>query len=145
MARVIKWDTESQTISTSYSFWRVALFGALLGVIYWGLTVLIGRFINSISISGNIASILVATLGIILMLRFRMAQPLIVAVATGVSLWGLSQWINGLGWIEIIAWSALLYGLAYTLFSWVARYARVVPVLIAIILIIIILRIAIVL
>jgi len=145
MARVIKWDTESQTTSTSYSFWRVALFGALLGAIYWALTVLIGRFISSISISGNIASILVATLGIILMLRFRMAQPLIVAVAAGVSLWGLSQWTDGLGWIEIIVWSSLLYGLAYTLFSWIARYARVVPVLIAIILIIIILRIAIVL
>jgi len=145
MAKIIKWDTESQTIGTSYSFWRIALFGALLGVIYWGLTVLINRFIDSISISGNIASILVATLGIILMLRFRMAQPLIVAVAAGASLWGLSQWTNGLGWIEIIAWSALLYGLVYTLFSWIARYARVVPVLIAIILIIIILRITIVL
>jgi hypothetical protein len=143
MAKIIKWDTEPQTISASYSLWRTALVGVVLGVVYWGLTAFIGRFVDSTNISGDIATILIATIGIIVMLRLRIAQPLIIAVATGAALWGLARWTSGLAWGEVAAWSALLYGLAYILFSWIARYARIVPVLIIIVLIVIVLRITI--
>ena len=113
MARIIKWDTEPQTISASYSLWQTALVGVVLGMVYWGLTAFIGRFVDSTNISGDIATILIATIGIIL------------------------------AWGEVAAWSALLYGLAYILFSWIARYARIVPVLITIVVIVIVLRITI--
>ncbi|HUC96040.1 MAG TPA: hypothetical protein VMR16_00020 [Candidatus Saccharimonadales bacterium] len=142
MAKVINNDTQSQSISASYSLWRIALVGIALGAIYGGLSPLIQRYINSTEVSGGIATILVATLGIIVMLRLHMAQPLIVGITTGVTLWGLAQWTSGLNSVEAVAWSVLLYGLAYILFSWVARYARALPVLITVIIIIVAVRIA---
>jgi len=143
MAEVITEDIEAQTTSALYSVRRIALVGVILGVFYWVIVSLLGVFVDSAIVCGDIATILVATLGVIIMLRLRMSQPLIVALASGLSLWGLASWTSGLLWIEIIAWNILLYGLAYTLFSWVSRYNRVVPVLMVITLIIIAVRITI--
>lgn len=152
MAKVIKTEVESRAIGTSYLLWQITLVGAVLGVIYWGLAAMIESYIinpifcrsvsnattcfNSTSISGDIATILVATIGIAIILRLYMARPLIIAVAVGVSLWGLSQWTSGLSWGESIAWSVLLYSLAYSLFSWIARYKQFTLVLAAMVLII---------
>ncbi|HRN90771.1 MAG TPA: hypothetical protein PLZ58_02270 [Candidatus Saccharibacteria bacterium] len=162
MAKVIKEETiQAQVISPIYSAWRITAVGAALGAVYWGLTALIDYFIitpvfcrsagnttvclNSVSVSGDIATILVAVIGIAIMIRLRIMQPLIIAVASAAVLWGLGGWTNGLAWGEIVAWSALLYGLAYLLFSWIARYNRIVPVLVYIVAIILIIRIMLVL
>ena len=158
MAKVINTEIESRAVGTSYSLWQIALVGLVLGVLYWCLAGSIENYIidpifcrsisnamaclNSASISGDIATILVATVGVIVILRLYMARPLVIALAVGVSLWGLSQWTSGLAWGEAIAWSALLYGLAYTLFSWIARYKRFTLVLIAIVLVIFAVRFA---
>ena len=75
------------------------------------------------------------------MLNLHMARPLLVATASTISLWGLAQLTSGLGWLEIILWSVLLYCLAYTLYSWISRYKQTLPVLIAIIIIVVSLRI----
>lgn len=158
MAKVIKEETvQAQVVSPVYSAWRIASVGAALGVFYWALTWLIDYFIispvfcrsvantmvcvNSVSVSGDIATILIAIIGTAVMIRLRMMQPLIITVASAVTLWGLSGWTNGLMWAEIAAWSALLYALSYLLFSWVSRYTRLIPVVISIVLIIIIVRI----
>lgn len=141
MVTIINNDTEQQVISPSYSIWKIALIGVALGVIYWGLTAIINRSINSVNIAGDISAIIVAVLGIFVMLRLLIAQPLIIALASGMALWGLANWTMGLAWGEAIAWSVLLYGLAYVLFSWIARYVRVMPVLAAMTIIIIIVRI----
>jgi hypothetical protein len=159
MAKVIKTDIESRAIGESYSLWQIALVGVALGALYWCLTAFIEHYIidpifcrslsnastclNSTSISGGIATILVAAIGITVILRLYMARPLIIAAAVGIALWGLAQWTDGLVWGEAMAWSMLLYGLAYALFSWIARYVRVVPVVIAMLLIIIAVRFAI--
>lgn len=142
MAKVIKTDTEPQSISTAYSWWKVALVGTVLGIIYWGFASLISVYFDSVVISGNIATILVATSGILVMMRLNMAQPLIIAVATGASLWGLAQLTRGLSAAEAIAWSVALYGVAYVLFSWIARYIKPVPVLTAMAIVTIAARIA---
>ncbi|HEU4830692.1 MAG TPA: hypothetical protein VFS65_00795 [Candidatus Saccharimonadales bacterium] len=157
MAKVVKEEPQSQQVAILYPVWKIALIGAGLGAIYWALTALISKYIidplfcrsvtdaavcvNSTSVSGDIATVLVATLGIVVLLRLRVAQPLITAVASAVALWGLARWTDGLAWAEIVLWSAVLYALAYTLFSWIARYSRVAYVLIATILVIIIVRI----
>lgn len=142
MAKLIATDTGTQSISASYSWWQITLVGALLGVIYWGLAELLGNYTDTVATAGYIATILVATFGISIMLRARMAQPLIIAIATGITLWGLSQLTRGLLWSEAIAWSIALYGLAYALFSWIARYTRPVPVFVSMIIVIIAVHIA---
>jgi hypothetical protein len=156
MAKIVETNIESRAIGTSYSLWQIALVGVALGLLFWCLTSLIERYIinpmfcrsitnalaclDSTIISGNIATILVAAVGTTLILRLYLARPLIIAVAAGASLWGLAQWTNGLSWMEAIAWSMLLYGLAYTLFSWVARWLQVIPVIVTMILIILAVR-----
>ena len=142
MAKVISTDTQPQSINTSYSLWRIAIIGLILGFIYWGLTALLEQYTNSLGISGNIATIIVATLGIIAMVRLQLVQPLIVAIVSGATLWGMAEWTNGLVMVEIVIWSMLLYGLTYVLFSWIARYAKPIPVLTVIMIIVIVARIA---
>jgi len=141
LAKIIDSNIESRTINSSYSIWKNALVGIAAGLIFWSLTVLIGRLSNSVTIPGDVAAILATTVGIISMVFFHMTRPLLVASATAVSLWGLAQLTSGLAWFEVIIWTVLLYGLAYALFSWVSRYARVVPVLVVIIAIVVIVRI----
>lgn len=76
------------------------------------------------------------------MVRLRLAQPLIIAVVSAATLWGLADWTDGLSASEIVIWSMLLYVLAYALYSWVARYTKPMPVLATILIIVVIARIA---
>ena len=141
MAVIINSSTEAPAVSVFYSAWKIALVGAGLGTIHWGLTLLFKNFL-SLAAAGDIATILVAATGVMVMLFLRMAQPLITAVAAGVALWGMSVWSDGLGWAVIVAWSVVLYCIAYTLFSWVARYVQPIVVVIAIAIIVILARVA---
>ena len=138
MAKIIK-TNENQTISTQYSVWRIALVGAFLGVIYCGFILILNSFLPEVS-SGYISTILIAILGIAIMVYLNMFQPLIIAMASGIVLWGLSNWTSGLIWGEVVAWSAFLYSLSYILFSWIARYTRPTVVVVFISLIVVIAR-----
>ncbi len=156
MAKVIERDIQSQEISDFYPFWKVAIIGVASGLLFWVLIFLLENFViaplfcnsvggatacaNKLMISGNIATILVALAGVVIMVKFRMLQPLIVAVTTAAALWGLAQWTGGLPIWEIIIWSALTYLLAYLLFSWVVRYDRVWPVVVIILIIVMAIR-----
>ncbi len=147
MAKVIKTETKSQTIGASYSFLLMLLIGLLTGALFWCLTLAIEHYVidpvycrsninpsvcmNGESVSGNIASILAGLFAVMAMVRFSLARPLLVALASVFALWGLTDLLQGLNWGEAIAWSILLYALAYVLFSWAARYTKIIPVLIA--------------
>ena len=157
MAKVIVDETQTREVSQFYVWWRLALIGVGLGLVYWILTYLIGHYIidqlfcsnsanaiactNSVGISGNIADVLVATIGLGVMVRLGIFRPIIIAASTAVMLWGLASWTDGLFWLEAIGWSVLLFGLCYLLFSWIGRYSRSVPVLIATVILLIIARI----
>lgn len=143
MAKIISSEIDSRPISQLNSAWQIVIIGAVLGILYCGLTAYLSRFVGLANAADNIATIIVAAIGTILMLNFRMVRPLLVAVASAVSLWGLSKLTDGLGWAEVIIWSALLYTLAYFIFSWVTRYKKIIPVLLITAFIIIIVRITI--
>lgn len=118
---------------------RTIVLGAAIGLVFWILTVLIGRYVieplacgqvvnaalcaDPKPLAGNIAAILVAVLGVIAMVRIGAARPIIVAVATAAILWQLGAWMSGLFWLEAIAWSVIIYALAYALFAWITRHA----------------------
>ncbi len=152
MAKVVNTEIDSQPIGSLGSLWQITLVGIVLGALFWCLTIATEQyFVNPIfcrtltnaytclystSISGDIATILIAVVGIVLLLRLYVARPLLIAVAVGASLWGLTKWTSGLYWGEAIAWSVLLYGVAYTLFSWVARYIKSAPVVLSTIVIV---------
>lgn len=157
MVEVIQEEKYPQAISMSFSWWQIALTGAAIGALYFILTFLIQRFViealycgaslnvancsNSVGISGNIATILVGTIGLGVMVSLRVVRPMIVAVATAVLLWGLSIWTTGLAWGEVVVWSALLYSLAYLLFAWICRYNETIPVIVVALLVSVVARI----
>lgn len=157
MAAVIIDQTHQQTVTSVYSWWRSALIGGAVGLAYWVVSVLVSKFVidplfcrstvnalacsNSVELSGNIANILVATAALALLVRLSIARPLVVVVASAIVAWGLAGWTEGLVWAEAAAWSILLFGLSYLLFSWISRYSRSTPVLIAIVLVVLVARI----
>lgn len=157
MAELIQEERYPQTISVSFSWWKVLLIGAAIGALYYLLTALIGRFFidpmycktaleaancaNSLAISGNIANILVGAIGLGALVGLRVVRPLIIVGASVVLLWGLSTWTVGLFWVEAVAWDALLFGLAYLLFGWICRFNRTTIVVIIAILLSLIARI----
>jgi hypothetical protein len=145
MAEIIDSNVESLPVNRPSSVWKIALIGLTLGILYWCLTALIMNFIKSIDIAGNIVTILVGLIGIVVMLKMFIARPLLVALASAVALWGLASMTDGLVWYEIIAWSALLYGLSYTVFSWIASYKKTVPAVVAVIVVVAIIRLVIIL
>ncbi len=142
MAKVIETSVESQIVGSSYSLWKNLLIGIILGLLYYGLVIILGNYIKTASVSDGIATIIVATVGILVMARFYMPQALLINVAVGASLWGLNEWTSGLAWYEILGFGVLLYGLGYVLFSWVARFTKVIPVIIAMVVIVVAARIA---
>jgi hypothetical protein len=153
MARIIETNIASQTIAQFYPFWKIFFISVFMGIVYWWLTGIVSALVISpmycgttsgawvcsdiVGVSGNIATILVATISILIMLYLRMHQPLIIAVASGLLLWGLSRWTDGLLVIEIIFWDIALYVLSYILFSWVTRYSRALPVIVTVVIVII--------
>lgn len=159
MAQVVIVD--QQAVAESYAMWiRTILLGAVTGLIFWLLTLIVGRYIvdpivcgrffnaalcnDSTSLSGNIATIFAATVGVIAMVRIGAARPIIVAVAAAALLWDLAAWTNGLFWLEAATWSIFLYAAVYALFSWVTRYASLLVTAVLSLLIVLVIRIALV-
>jgi hypothetical protein len=142
VAKVIAEETRV-VLQPEWQLWlKVVGFGAAVGLIYWVLTLLIGRYIiepltcrevvdavtctEASVLAGKISTVLVAVGAIFAMIRLVLARPLIVAVGAAIVLWELSAWTLGLFWLESLAWSIILYALAYGLFGWIARHASVV-------------------
>lgn len=143
MAKIISNSTDlTQTADATYSVWKIALMGVILGIIYIFLGIIFKNFF-SVEVAGNLAMIFVAIIGVIFMILLRVLQPLITAVAVGVALWGLFGLADGLGWFEAIVWASVLFSATYVLFSWVINNTRLTYALVAITLIIIAARVAI--
>lgn len=138
MAQVVV--TDQQGIAESTTMWaRTIILGAITGLVFWLLAVIIGRYIidpvacgnsfnaalcmDSAPLSGNIAAILAGVIGLISMVRIGTARPIIVAIASAALLWNLGTWVDGLSWTEAAVWSIALYAVAYALFAWITRYA----------------------
>ncbi|MBQ69844.1 hypothetical protein CL689_07405 [Candidatus Saccharibacteria bacterium] len=121
---------------------QVVAFGAVVGVAYYLVMLLVGRYIveplacreiieasacvAATATAGKISTVIVAVAAIFGMIRLGIARPLVVAAGAAVVLWNLSEWTAGLFWLEAFAWSVLLYALAYALFGWIAHFPRVI-------------------
>lgn len=160
MAQIV--ITDQQALAESITMWtRTIIIGAITGLIFWLLMVIVGRYIidpiacgrsfnatlcmDSTPLSGNVAAILAGVAGLISMVRIGTARPIIVAVASAALLWNLGAWTDGLLWIEAVIWSIALYAVTYALFAWITRYASLWATVAISLLIVLIIRIALVL
>lgn len=115
---------------------QVALLGAGLGLFSWVVTMLVrqiifvplfcgdpanGACVEATGGAGVVALIITAIVGLLGLVRLAIYRPLLVSLATAISLWSLGSWISGMFWLEAIAWSVILYALSYVLFTWLVR------------------------
>ncbi|MEO6109839.1 MAG: hypothetical protein ABIP50_02420 [Candidatus Saccharimonadales bacterium] len=159
MAKVL---VDKVVVTRPWMEWlKIVLIGAGIGIVFWLLTIMLTRYVvepltckniadaancvNASSLAGNIATVITALVAILILIRMRVIQPVILAVGTAALLWDLSAWFSGLFWLEAFGWTILLYGLCFGLFAWISRYSRLLFAVIISLMIILIIRIALVL
>lgn len=122
MAKVVV--DEQEIVAESRFFWlRPFYIGAVVGVSWWIVWNLFRHnIVDDSQIAGALAAILAGLLGVYLLVRSFEPRPLVSAILAAAILWGLGAIVNGLGYIESLLWSVLLYGLSYVLFGVLARY-----------------------
>lgn len=133
------------------------LLGAATGLIVLGLGMIFNRFIfdayfcqgdasatcgNARNYSAVMASIIAAIAALGGLVRLRVYRPLLVVIASMVSLWGVVQIVWNLYWLVAVVVVAVLYALAFGLYSWVARIRTFWISLVIIILLVLAVRLA---
>lgn len=111
--------------------------GVLAGALTWGISLFLQRYViepifcrnaDSFSVCANggtyafnIALILTAFLAVIALVRLGGYRPLLVAFAVVATLWSANTWLGVNSWWEATLWISFLSGLAYLVYSWIAR------------------------
>lgn len=110
--------------------------GVVTGLLTAGVAILMYRFVfaavlcrsatnvdcNQAPLYATIVAIVVgAIIGTVVLARLRVFRPLLVVLATAIALWTVHIWALGMAWYWGLLVTALLYGLSYGLFAWVAR------------------------
>lgn len=136
MAKVIQ-NEQNIVVEPWWVKIRIVYIGLGMGLVWWVLTAILRQYVveplacrdlatatacvNSIGVSGSIATVLVAVLGTLLLIRYLQPRPIIISVATAILLWDLGLLVNGLAWWVIILWALFFYAASYSLFSMIAR------------------------
>ena len=130
--------------------------GALVGAVGWLFNLLIvnyfvdpvfcnnpdsvGACMNGGTIAWVLAHLLVVAASIVAMVRFAIYRPLLVAIAVIAAVWGINGWLGGLNWWSATLWQALVFGLGYAAFAWVARITQFWFAVVAMVIIVVIAR-----
>ena len=140
MARVIMVNDEPIQRRVWPVFIKIAIIGAVVGILYWLSTYILNRFIKTPYLAGNIATIASIAFGTIFLAWLSFKKAPLISIASGLTLWGLGEWLNGLSGVEKFSWMLLFYCLAYLLFWLISTSKRAIVSLLLSILIIIALR-----
>jgi len=153
-------EKPSTIIPTQISdFLSVVVLGGVVGVIIWAIAMMLNRFVFDVYLCQNVvsgqcttaenysvvaASIVGAIAALVALIRLRVYRPLLVLIASLVSLWGIVQLSWDLGWFTGILVVFLLYALAFGLYAWVARIRQFWIALIVIVVLVVAVRLALV-
>ena len=80
-----------------------------------------GACANGGTISIVIALAVMNILGLFALIRLGIYRPLLIVIVSLLTLAGIHSWLGGFSWYEASLWYALLFGLTYTLYAWIAR------------------------
>ncbi|HEX6258463.1 MAG TPA: hypothetical protein VFZ48_03215 [Candidatus Saccharimonadales bacterium] len=119
------------------TWWKILAWGLATGAIVFVLSSLIERFIaepllcrsvdsfsmcsNAGAIAFNIGTVLSAVIGTIGLVKLSTYRPLLIAIVSAATLWGLQGAIHSLAWGEALLWLAGMYAVTYGLFAWILR------------------------
>lgn len=137
----------------------VTLSGVLAGLVVFALAWFLQRFLivplackvtdASAFICGDqaglafaLATVITVVMATVVLARQLVYRPLLITLASAITLWGISGYLSGLqlGSIEQALWLMLLYGLSYTLFGWLLRFRHFAAGLLVTIVAIVLLR-----
>jgi hypothetical protein len=114
----------------------ILLFGAGAGLLVWGLAYLLDVYVfEAILCKGNVvaqcsmaprygavtASLVVAILMLLSLVRLGVYRPLLVVLAVTISLWGMTEFLWDFAWYVSALWTIALYAVAYGAFAWISR------------------------
>jgi hypothetical protein len=89
---------------------------------------------NGGTIAWITAHVIVMAATVAVLARMAVYRPLLIVLGVLLSLWGAHTWLGGLEWYLGVLWQALLFGLAVSLFGWIARIPNfVVTVIVSIV------------
>ena len=88
----------------------------------------------------TVAMIIGAIVGVGILSKLRIYRPLLIVVAVAISLWGMSAIVAGFQWYWLLLSFAVLFGLAYALFAWVARIRSFILALVVTTVLIVVMR-----
>lgn len=130
---------------------RLFIVGITTGVVGWLLYLAIARyfidpvFCQSASTfavcrnGGTIAWVAAHVIGlaaaVAVLARFAVYRPLLIAIGVIVSLWSAHAWLGGMTWYIALLWQAVLFGLAFAVFGWLARIVNFAASLAAVIIV----------
>ena len=136
MAKVIV-DEQNIIVDPWWAKGQILYIGLGVGALWWTLTALLRSYViepiacrdlsvaqvcsDAYGVAGAISAIVVAVIGLLLLIRYVQPRPVIVAVGALAVLWSLGHYLQGLGWLEALVWSIVLYVAAYILFWLIAR------------------------
>lgn len=143
MAKVIKSQETVDVVDTSR--WSRLLgfrIGASLGALWVVVALILKNFAvepiackdisdvaaacgSSVSVSGNIAAVVIALIGIYVLVQRLQPRPVVIAVGSAAVLWGLGMLLEGLAWYWVFAAGVVLYSLTYGLLSTIARISNI--------------------
>lgn len=133
----------------------IIVFGAIAGLVTWGLTIVLDTYIYKAILCNNdaavqcassyqyattTATIIGAAVGLFGLVRLHVFRPLLIVIASYVALWGLLLLVLPLPWYGEALAVAGLYALAFGLFGWLARIKRFYIAIILVILVAIAIR-----
>ena len=138
-------------------FINVLLTGLIVGVVTWVLRVVLEKYVfgpimcneevagscrQAVSYTNVSATILGAAAGLVILVRLRVYRPLLVALAACIALFGLYTVTDTMMWALGLVLFAVLHGITYGLFTWLTRIRLFVICLIAIIVAVVLIRLA---
>lgn len=134
----------------------IAVVGIATGIITWSAMMLLERFVFAAVMcrddstancadAGSYAMIVAMILGglaaLIALVQARIYRPLLVVIAATAALWGFStQLLGGIEWYIAVPVVAILFGLTYVLFAWIARLRSFVLSVVLIVLLVVAIR-----
>lgn len=134
---------------------RVLVLGIIAGVFVWLLALLLHRYVFDVYLCQNgtreqcgsakdyavaVASFVAAIPALGALVRMRVYRPLLVVLASGISVWGVTQVGLNFGWLTGLAMVAVMHGLAFGAYAWLARIRNFWIALAAIVVVVIITR-----
>lgn len=79
---------------------------------------------NTLQISAVLNILVFHFLGLIALIRIGIIRPLLVVLATVVTLYGAYAWLDGQTWWMAGIYSALLVGISYLFYAWINRMSQ---------------------